>query len=199
MKAWSEWSKILAVDAQHPTTMPGCHLMRNAVGPMDYTPGAMNSVHPEDYKSTRTNPQSIGTRAYQLALYVVFESGIQMLADNPFYYYREKECTDFITSVPVTWDETKVLAAVAGDYIVVAKRKGEKWFIGAITNSTARNLEVKLDFLVNGKTYQMTSFKDGVNARVQAMDYKKTTTKVEKGESLQLHLVRDGGWAAVLE
>ena len=173
--------------------------IRNAVGPMDYTPGAMNSVHPEDYKSTRTNPQSIGTRAYQLALYVVFESGIQMLADNPFYYYREKECTDFITGVPVTWDETKVLTAVAGEYIVVAKRKGEKWYIGAMTNSSARDLEVKLDFLPNGKTYQMTSFKDGVIAGVQAMDYKKISAKVGNGESLQLHLVRDGGWAAVIE
>jgi len=166
---------------------------------MDYTPGAMNSVHPEDYKSTRTNPQSIGTRAYQLALYVVFESGIQMLADNPFYYYREKECTDFITSVPVTWNGTKVLAAVAGEYIVVVKRKGEKWYIGAITNSTARDLDIKLDFLPSGKTYQMTSFKDGVNADVQAMDYKKTSANVGNGESLQLHLVRDGGWTAVIE
>ncbi len=173
--------------------------IRNAVGPMDYTPGAMNSVHPEDYKSTRTNPQSIGTRAYQLALYVVFESGIQMLADNPFNYYREKECTDFITGVPVTWDETKVLTAVAGEYIVVAKRKGEKWYIGAITNSTARDLDIKLDFLLNGKNYQMTSFKDGVNAGVQAMDYKKTSVKVVDGDSLQLHLVRDGGWTGVVE
>ncbi len=173
--------------------------LRNVVGPMDYTPGAMNSVHPEDYKSTRTNPQSIGTRAYQLALYVVFESGIQMLADNPFYYYREKECTDFITRVPVTWDETKVLAAEAGEYIVVAKRKGDKWFVGAITNSSARDLEVKLDFLQNEKIYQITAFKDGVNAGVQAMDYKKSTGKVIGGESLQLHLVRDGGWTAVFE
>jgi len=173
--------------------------MRNAVGPMDYTPGAMNSVHPEDYKSTRTNPQSIGTRAYQLALFVTFESGLQMLADNPFYYYREKECTDFITSVPVTWDETKVLAAEAGEYFVVAKRKGDKWFIGAITNSTARDIEVKLDFLQDRKIYKTTAFKDGANADVQAMDYKKVKGTNIRGEKLQLHLVRNGGWAAVLE
>lgn len=173
--------------------------MRNAVGPMDFTPGAMNSVHPEDYKSTWTNPVSIGTRAYQLALYVVFESGIQMLADNPFYYYREKECTDFITSVPVIWDETRVLAAKVGEYFVVAKRIKEKWFIGAITNSTERELEVDLDFLSNGKKYQMTAFQDGVNAGVQAMDYKKVTETVEQGEILKIKLARDGGWAAVLE
>lgn len=173
--------------------------IRNAVGPMDFTPGAMNSVHPQDYKSTRTNPQSIGTRAYQLALFVVFESGLQMLADNPFYYYREKECTDFITSVPVTWDETKVLAAEAGEYFAVAKRKGDKWYIGAITNSNARELELKLDFLQDGKTYHMTEFKDGVNANVQAMDYKKIDGTTTKSETLQLKLVRNGGWAAVIE
>lgn len=173
--------------------------MRNAAGPMDFTPGAMNSVHPEDYKSTRTNPQSIGTRAYQMALFVVFESGLQMLADNPYYYYREKECTDFITSVPVTWDETRVLAAEAGQYIVVGKRKGDKWYIGAITNSTARDLKVKLDFLPHEKTYQMNAFKDGMNADIQAMDYRKYNSKVTHQEILHLQLVRDGGWTAVLE
>lgn len=173
--------------------------MRNAVGPMDYTPGAMNSVHPEDYRSTRTNPQSIGTRAYQMALFVVFESGLQMLADNPFYYYREKECTDYITGVPVTWDETKVLAAKAGEYFAVAKRKGTKWYIGGITNSTARDLDLKLDFLQDGKTYRMTVFADGLNADVQAMDYKKTSSNVSGSQQLKLHLVRDGGFAAVLE
>ena len=173
--------------------------MRNAVGPMDFTPGAMNTVHPEDYRSTRTNPQSIGTRAYQLALYVVFESGVQMLADNPFYYYREKECTDFMTSVPVTWDETRVLAAKAGEYFVVAKRRQDKWFIGAITNSTGRSLDLELDFLNDGKNYTLTAFQDGVNAGVQAMDYKKVTQTVKKNDTVRINLVRDGGWAAVLK
>jgi alpha-glucosidase len=173
--------------------------IRNAVGPMDYTPGAMNSVHPEDYKSTRTNPVSIGTRAYQLALYVVFESGIQMLADNPFYYSREKECTNFITSVPVVWDKTKVLAAEAGEYFVVAKCHKGKWYIGAITNSSKRSLELDLDFLEDNEDYTMTAFQDGLNADVQAMDYKKVVQKVKKGDVLKIELARDGGWAAVLE
>ena len=153
--------------------------MRNAVGPMDFTPGAMNSVHPEDYKSTRTNPVSIGTRAYQLALYVVFESGVQMLADNPFYYYREKECTDFITSVPVVWDKTKVLAAKAGEYFVVAKKREGKWYIGAITNSEKRSFQLDLSFLDDDRSYTMTAFEDGVNADVQSMDYKKMVRNSE--------------------
>lgn len=173
--------------------------IRNAVGPMDFTPGAMNSVHPEDYKSTRTNPVSIGTRAYQLALYVVFESGVQMLADNPFYYYREKECTDFITSVPVIWDETKVLAAEAGEFFVVTKRSKDKWYIGAITNTKSRSFELDLNFLNEGRTYKMTAFQDGVNAGVQAMDYKKITQVVKKSNTIKIELARDGGWSAVFE
>ena len=83
--------------------------MRNAVGPMDYTPGAMISMQPNVYRSERPNAASIGTRAYQLALFVVFESGLQMLADNPTLYYRNEDCTRFITQVPVTWDETCLL------------------------------------------------------------------------------------------
>lgn len=173
--------------------------IRNVVGPMDFTPGAMISVHPEDYCSTRTNPESMGTRAYQLALYVVFESGLQMLADNPFYYYREKECTDFITHVPVLWDETRVLAARVGSYFVVAKRRGDKWFIGAITNSTVRDLTLHLNFLNRGRSYQMTAFEDGINADVQAMDYRKINKTVQQGDSLQIHMVRDGGWTAVFQ
>lgn len=173
--------------------------MRNAVGPMDFTPGAMNSVHPEDYKSTRTNPQSIGTRAYQLALFVVFESGLQMLADNPYYYLRERECTDFITSVPVTWDETKVLAAEAGEYIVVAKRKGNQWFFGGMTNSKKRSVELSFDFLPQGKEFTLTSFEDGINSDRQALDYKKKTIKVSNNTKMTVNMERDGGWAASLK
>ena len=122
-----------------------------------------------------------------------------MLADNPFYYYREKECTDFITSVPVVWDETKVLDAKVGEYFVVAKRFKNKWFIGAITNEEGRTIEIDFDFLDDGKNYTITSFEDGVNAGVQAMDYKQVTKNIKSGETLKIDLARDGGWAAVIE
>jgi alpha-glucosidase len=175
--------------------------MRNAVGPMDYTPGAMISMQPEVYRSERPNSASIGTRAYQLALFVVFESGLQMLADNPTNYYREKECTDFITSVPTTWDETKALEAKAGQYAIVAKRKGTKWFIGGITNNAEkqRNFKLNLDFLKAGKSYKVTSFEDGINAEYQAMDYKKKDFTVTNATTIDVKMVRNGGWAAVLE
>ena len=175
--------------------------MRNAVGPMDYTPGAMVSMQPEVYRSERPNSASIGTRAYQLALFVVFESGLQMLADNPTNYYREKECTDFITSVPTTWDETKALEAKAGEYAIVAKRKGTKWFIGGITNNAEkqRNFKLNLDFLKAGKSYKVTSFEDGINAGYQAMDYRKKNFTVTNAANIEVKMVKNGGWAAVLE
>jgi alpha-glucosidase len=174
--------------------------MRNAVGPMDYTPGAMISMQPEAYRSERPNSASIGTRAYQLALFVVFESSLQMLADNPTLYYREKECTDFITSVPTTWDETKALEAQAGQYVIVAKRKGNKWFIGGIVNGSEKErlFDVKLDFL-KAKKYKITSFEDGINAGNQAMDYRKKTAEVSNTDSVKIKMVKNGGWAAVLE
>lgn len=174
--------------------------IRNAVGAMDYTPGAMISMQPEVYLSERPNSASIGTRAYQLALFVVFESGLQMLADTPTNYYREKECTDFITSVPTTWDETKALEAKAGQYAIVAKRKGSKWFIGGITNGAERErtFELKLDFL-GSKKYKLTSFEDGINAGNQAMDYRKKTTTVSNKDTVAIKMVKNGGWAAILE
>ena len=158
--------------------------MRNAVGAMDYTPGAMISMQPEVYSGCRPNSSSIGTRAYQLALYVVFESGLQMLADNPTLYYRNEDCTRFITGVPVTWDETKVLAAEVGKYVIVAKRKAGKWYIGGITNNEEkeRSFSLNFDFLPEGKQYKMTLFEDGINAGHQAMDYRKKEITVKRGD-----------------
>ena len=188
--------------------MGGCYpdnslylpFIRNAVGPMDYTPGAMISMQPNVYRADRPNSASIGTRAYQMALFVIFESGIQMLADNPTLYYRNEECTRFITQVPVTWDETVVLKAEAGQYAIVAKCKGKEWFIGGITNNkeTERTFELSLDFLPDGQSFRMTSFEDGINAGRQAMDYRKKDSTVQKGGKMTIKMVRNGGWAAVI-
>lgn len=175
--------------------------MRNAVGPMDYTPGAMLSMQPEIYRSERPNSASIGTRAYQMALFVIFESGLQMMADNPTLYYRNDECTRFITQVPQTWDETIAMKAQAGEYAIVAKRKGEKWYIGGMTNNREQQREftLNLDFLKEGQTYHMTCFEDGVNANRQAMDYRKTERTLKKGDKITVRLARNGGFAAVIE
>ena len=174
--------------------------IRNAVGPMDYTPGAMLSMQPESYCGNRPNAASIGTRAYQMALFVLFETGLQMLADNPTLYYRNDECTRFISRIPVTWDETRALKAVAGKFAVVAKRKGDKWYVGAINGSNEGiELEIPLDFLTPGKNYTMTGFEDGINAFRQAMDYRKTQRRVDSTGKATLKIARNGGRAAVIE
>ena len=171
--------------------------MRNAVGGMDFTPGSMQSAQPEDNHSCGSLPQGTGTRAYQMAMYVVFESAFQMLADSPTRYLREDECTRFIASVPTTWDETRVLAAKAGSYYAVAKRKGTKWYLGAITANNAQELTLNLDFLKNGG--QLTSFEDGKNSYRIAVDYKKRQQQVSPATNLTIKLTRNGGWCGVIE
>lgn len=173
--------------------------MRNAVGPMDFTPGSMFSAQPEDNRSTRANAMGSGTRAYQMALFVLFESGLQMLADNPVYYYRERPCTEFITRVPVCWDETRVLQAKVGEYVVMARRSADgEWFLGAITNNRERELEVDLSFLPDGQKWLLTSFEDGINADRQAMDYRRQEREVTRTDRLVMKLARNGGWAGRL-
>ena len=172
--------------------------IRGAVGPMDYTPGPMICYQPEVHHGNRPFCAGVGTKAYHLAAFVLLESNLQMLMDNPSRYDKWPDCRDFITSVPVNWDETRVLAAEAGQYIVMAKRKGDKWFIGGITNDKQRELDVVLDCLPEGKDLQMTSFVDGVNADRMAMDYRMEQTTVNKSTKLHIKMARNGGFAAVI-
>ncbi|MCI5580035.1 MAG: glycoside hydrolase family 97 protein [Phocaeicola plebeius] len=172
--------------------------LRNAVGPMDYTPGAMLCYQPEDFHGGRPITPGVGTKVFNMAVFVLFESNLQMLMDNPCRYDRWPDCRDFLTSVPVNWDETRVLAAEAGQYIVIAKRKGQQWFLAGITNEKQREMEVTLSFLPEGKTMQMTSFVDGVNANRMAMDYRKTQNTVTADGTLHISMARNGGFAAVL-
>ena len=172
--------------------------LRGAVGPMDYTPGPMICYQPDYHHGNRPFCSGVGTKAYHLAAFVLFESHLQMLMDNPCRYDEWPDCRDYITSVPVNWDETRVLAAEAGQYIVMAKRKGEEWFIGGITNDKSREIEVVLDFLPEGKTLQMTTFVDGVNADRMAMDYRMEQTSVDNTTKLQIKMARNGGIAGVI-
>lgn len=174
--------------------------MRNAVGPMDYTPGVIQTFQPEYYLSTHYNGGGIGTRAYQMALFVLFETGLQMLVDNPTLYYREEDCARFMASVPLPTDETISLAAKVGEYAIVAKRKGDKWYIGGMTNNQEKErvFNLSLDFLPEGQNWKMISYEDGVNANKQAMHYMKREQQVKKGQTIRVKMARNGGFAAVL-
>jgi alpha-glucosidase len=172
--------------------------LRMMAGPMDYTPGAMRNSNKENFRPVNSNPMSQGTRCQQLAMYVVFEAPLQMLSDNPTIYMKEQECTDFITHVPTTFDATVALDGKVGEYVALARRKGDTWYVGAMTNWTPRDLSLDFSFLGDGD-YQAVIFQDGINADRDATDYKKEVIKVSRESKLNIHLAPGGGWAAKVE
>jgi alpha-glucosidase len=176
--------------------------MRNVTGPMSFTPGSMLNVQPESFKQgLGSNLVMIGTRVHHIAYYILFESGLQMIADSPRQFDQNPDCRDFIFSTPVTWDETHALAAEAGQYVIAARRHGDKWWIGGIANNAekAREFDIRLDFLPQGKTFRLTLFEDGLNADRQAMDYDVRHREVKHGDVLHIKMVRNGGIAARIE
>ncbi len=179
----------------HDLTIP---FIRMAAGPMDFTPGAMDNAHEVNYMARFDRPMSMGTRCHQLAMYVVYTSPLQMLCDNPSNYYRERESAQFISEIPTTWDETRVLEAEVADHVVVARRNGENWYIGAMSADLAREFELDLSFLGDGE-FEAVIMEDGPNARKMAQDYVRKFALLSKGESLKIRMVEGGGWAAILK
>jgi alpha-glucosidase len=131
-------------------------------------------------------------------MYVIFEAPLQMLSDNPTEYMKEQESTDFITRVPVTFDQTVPLDGSVAEYVALARRKGDAWYVGAMTNWDARDLTLDLSFLGEGD-YEAVIFRDGVNAHRQGSDYKLENMKVSGKDRLEVHLASGGGWAARIE
>jgi alpha-glucosidase len=165
---------------------------------MDYTPGAMRNAIKDNFRPIGANPMSQGTRCQQLAMYVVFEAPLQMLSDNPTTYMKEQECTDFITKVPTTFDETVSLDGKVGEYVALARRKGNTWYVGVMTNWNARDVTFDFSFLGAGN-YEALVFKDGINADREATDYKWEVIKISAGDTLKISLAPGGGWAARME
>jgi alpha-glucosidase len=189
---WSKWSAD--TEPEHNVTLP---FTRMFLGPMDYTPGAMLNAQKAAFAPIFSRPMSLGTRCHQLAMYVVFESPLQMLADSPSNYLREPEAMEFLRAVPSEWDETKALDGKIAQYALVARRSGSDWYVGAMNNWTARDLDVDFSFLPDGN-FQMDAYQDGVNADRFGSDYKLTRTQVSKTTKLKIHLAPGGGWAARL-
>ncbi|EAR00957.1 glycoside hydrolase family 97 protein [Maribacter sp. HTCC2170] len=194
----NKWSS--AITPEHNVTLP---FVRMAAGPFDYTPGAMINMNKIDYETGGSNyaplftrPMAFGTRAHQVAMYVVFEAPVQMLCESPTIYYKEQETVDFITQIPTVWDETVVLEGKVSDYIIVARRKGNNWYLGAMTDWTSREFEVDLSFLGNGE-FDMQSYKDGINASRNAQDYKVSSSTVNENTKLKIDLSSGGGYSAI--
>ncbi|HRH40912.1 MAG TPA: glycoside hydrolase family 97 protein [Pyrinomonadaceae bacterium] len=184
----SKWSKD--VTPEHDVTLP---FIRMVAGPMDFTPGAMLNGGEKDFKIDFNRPMSQGTRCHQLAMYVIYESPLQMLADNPSNYIREPEAMEFLSAVPTVWDETIAIDGKVGEYLVMARQKGADWYLGAMTNWTPRELTIDLSFLGNGN-YEANIIQDGMNANRFASDFKKVKQLVKKGDKLTFKMAAGGGY-----
>jgi alpha-glucosidase len=207
----SKWGDLITPG--HDVTIP---FIRMLAGPMDYTPGAMVNAQEHNFEPFFTRPMSQGTRCHQAAMYVVYESPLQMLCDNPSNYLKEPIYTDFISKVPVTWDEnfiskvpvtwdeTIVLEASVGEYIIIARRKGKAWYIGGMTNWEEREFEIKLDFLeknnynIANSQYKIEYLEDGINANRYASDYVKKTEEVSRDSVLEIRMAKGGGFLGVI-
>lgn len=178
---------------QYDVEMP---FIRQFAGPMDYTQGAMRNATRENYRSVNSEPMSMGTRCHQLGMYMVFDSPLNMLCDSPTNYEREAECTRFIAQIPTVWDETLPLCGKVGEYIAMARRKGDAWFVGALTNWDAREITLDFSFLPESAGYQVELFCDGINADRKASDYKRVIMDLPAGRILKVKMQPGGGWAA---
>jgi len=209
------------VNPEHNLTLP---FIRMVAGAMDFTPGAMTNVNRYDYKwspadnsppgfdsqghplrtednmhAINTRPMALGTRAHQIAMYTVFESPIQMLCDSPSAYKKEQETVDFITQIPTTWDETVVIEASVSDYIILARRKGDNWYLAGMTDWTPRRFEIDLSFLKDGIDYKVQIYKDGINADRNAMDYKLERGVMNNNTKFDVLMSDGGGFSVILE
>jgi alpha-glucosidase len=177
---------------RYDVTLPYIRMM---AGAMDYTPGAMRNSNKANFRPINSMPMSQGTRCHQMAMYVVFEAPLGMLSDNPTIYQKEQECTNFIAKVPTEFDETVALDGKVGEYLAIARRKNDTWYVGAMSNWNARDITIDFSFLGDG-TYEAEIFKDGINADRDATDYKKEVITVTKNSKQTISLSNGGGWTA---
>ena len=170
--------------------------VRMVAGPADYTQGAMRNATKGNFRYVSSEAMSQGTRCRQLAEYVIFDAPLTMLCDSPSNYKAESECLKFITGVPTVWDETVALDGKAGEYAAIARRKGDTWYVGAITDWNARDLTLDLSF--TGGAYIVETFSDGANAHRAARDYRHQWSGFPEDGKVSLHMAPGGGWAAIL-
>ena len=172
--------------------------IRMAAGPMDYTQGAMLNAAKGDFRSIDKRPMSQGTRAHQVAMYVVYDSPFSMLCDTPSNYLREEETTRYITSIPTVFETSKVISGKVGEHIVMARQKDGVWYVGGLTSWVARDVEVDFSFLGEGE-WEVALFRDGINADLTGLDYKTETLKVKSADKHQIHMAPGGGFAMIIK
>ena len=169
--------------------------VRMTAGPMDYTPGAMVHAARGQNAGDYLHPAADGTRCHQLALYVLYESPLQMLADAPANYEANRESLAFITGIPTVWDETRGLHGEPPSFVVAARRKGGDWWVGGLADWNGRDVSLETDFLGAGE-WSIELFADGDDAATHPASYVRTVRTLRSGERLPLRMACGGGFAA---
>ena len=188
---YNKWS--LRITPEHLCTLP---FTRMLAGPMDFTPGGFLNRNPDKFQNG-TPAQVLGTRANTLSQFVIYDSPYLVACDHPKNYYGQVG-EDFLKEVQSVWDDTKVLNGAVSEYITMARRDGNRWFIGSMTNSFERELEIKLDFL-GGGNYKMISFSDTEKTKENAEIAEQKETTVKKGDLVKIKMAPGGGFAAWIE
>lgn len=184
-----------AVTPDHNVIIP---FTRMLVGPMDYTPGGFDNTSEDDFTSRYEDPVVMGTRCHQLAMYVVYESPLQMVSDHPDAY-RGEPGADFLKSVPASWDETFPLEGKVGEYIVLARRAGDKWYVGAMTGSDLLEIKIALPFLNENKSYKVVLYEDAKDSGTNPKNLEISERTISSKDSLDIRMVEGGGMVAIIE
>jgi alpha-glucosidase len=181
----------LSPNPEHHTIIP---FTRMLAGPMDYTPGGMRNRTRQSFKPLDPGmPLTMGTRCHELAMYVLYDQYFAMLCDSPQEYNKAPDVRQFLADVPVAFDTTIALWGRVGECAAVAKRSGNTWYIGAMTNWTAREAEIDFSFLPKNKTYNAKIFTDGYKANQNAQSYNYETKTISATDKLTLKMASGGG------
>jgi len=170
--------------------------IRMLAGPLDYTPGAMRNAAKGCFAPAWSEPMSQGTRCHQLAEYVVFDAPFSMLCDAPTAYLQELECLKLMAGIPTVWDETRILDAKVGEYVITARRKGTTWYVGVLNNWERRSFDLDLSAL-STSAETVTIFRDGANADRKGSDYRKVT--IANAGKLHIDVAQGGGAVIILQ
>jgi len=185
------------IDPDHHLIIP---FVRMLAGPFDYTPGAMRNKTKAEFKPIDPGlPSGQGTRCHELAMYVIYDQPLGMLADSPTEYEKAPDIMKYLSAVPTVADETKVIDAKLAEYAVMAKRKGDNWYVGAMTNWTPRNLKLNFSFLKPGVSYTAQIYTDTKDSDVNATQYELKTISVNSNTTIDLKLSSGGGAAIMIE
>jgi alpha-glucosidase len=194
--AGNEWNKLSEdkITTEHKVILP---FLRGLQGPMDYTPGGMRNVQ-SGHNLRFTLPLVHGTRANEMALFVIYNEPLKMLCDAPSVYNKEPEITQFISRIPTTWDDTKVLDAKFGNYIIMARKIKNTWYVAGMTGASERIVKLNFSFLGEGN-FKATILKDGPNADRIGTDYLFEDKLINRDSEISLQMFQGGGFVIQVE